>query len=107
MRIGLNSSVDRQFLCTPRLFHTDCGRRSAALVAVLLLIFTNLFSASSLAVEQVRAQLGKESAWAGEAVPLIITLYSPGPFSGTASFELPDLPRTAIVTGGRPIVGSE
>ena len=50
----------------------------------------------SAAAEIVRAEIGKETAWTGEAVPLIVTLYSPGPFSGTASFDLPRLPRTVI-----------
>lgn len=57
--------------------------------------------------EPIHAELGKESAWTGEAVPLIVTLYSPGPFNGTASFDLPRLPRTAIVKLGNPVVGSE
>lgn len=55
----------------------------------------------------IYAELGKETAWTGEAVPLIITLYSPGPFSGTASFDLPRLPGTAFVNSGTPMVGSE
>jgi hypothetical protein len=62
---------------------------------------------NSAAVETVRAEIKKSSAWTGEAVPLIITLYSPGPFSGTAAFDLPDLPRTAFVKGGSPVVSSE
>ena len=55
----------------------------------------------------IRAELSKESAWTGEKVPLIITLFSPGPFSGTPSFDLPELPRTAIVKVGNPLVGTE
>jgi hypothetical protein len=47
------------------------------------------------------------SAWTGQAVPLIVTLFSPGPFSGTAAFDLPELPRTAFVKAGNPLVGSE
>ena len=61
----------------------------------------------SAAAEVVRAELGKDTAWTGEAVPLIVTLYSPGPFSGTASFELPELPKTTFVRAGNPLVGSE
>jgi hypothetical protein len=55
----------------------------------------------------VRAELSKESAWTGEKVPLIITLFCPGPFSGTPSFDLPELPQTAIVKIGNPLVGTE
>jgi hypothetical protein len=38
---------------------------------------------------------------------MIVTLYSPGPFSGTVSFSLPELPRTAILKESSPLVGSE
>ena len=61
----------------------------------------------SAAAEIVRAEIGQEEAWTGEAVPLIVTLYSPGPFSGSASFDLPKLPRTVIVKAGNPVVGSQ
>ena len=71
---------------------------------MLLLVASPSLSA---AAEVVRAKLGKDTAWTGEAVPLIVTLYSPGPFSGTASFELPELPRTTFVRAGNPLVGSE
>ncbi|MCS7467363.1 BatD family protein [Stieleria sp. ICT_E10.1] len=53
------------------------------------------------------AQLAEDSAWTGEAVSLVITLYSPGPFSGTAAFDLPELPQTVLMRGGSPLVGSE
>ena len=59
------------------------------------------------AFDAVRAELEKDSAWTGEAVPLVLTLYSPGPFDGTAAFDWPDLPRTAFVRLGGPVVGSE
>ena len=70
---------------------------------LLLLLCPSL----SWAVDPVRAEVGKESAWTGEAVPLIITLYSPGPFSGTAAFDLPKVPLTAFVKTGNPVVASE
>ena len=73
-------------------------------LGVLLLVACPSVSA---AADVVRAELGKDTAWTGEAVPLIVTLYSPGPFSGTASFELPELPRTTFVRAGTPLVGSE
>ncbi|HIE98203.1 MAG: hypothetical protein ABGZ53_25040 [Fuerstiella sp.] len=59
------------------------------------------------AAEPVSATIEKESAWTGEAVSLFITLYSPGPFSGTPSFDLPELSRTTIIRTGSPVVGSE
>jgi hypothetical protein len=72
----------------------------------VMLCFICLPSVST-AAEIVRAEIGKEAAWTGEAVPLIVTLYSPGPFSGTASFDLPRLPRTAFVKAGNPVVASQ
>lgn len=59
------------------------------------------------AAEVVKAELQQKSAWTGQPVLMIVTLYSPGPFSGTASFSLPELPRTAILKESSPVVGSE
>ncbi|WP_218932349.1 BatD family protein [Adhaeretor mobilis] len=64
-------------------------------------------SPSAFAVEVVSATLETNQAWTGQGVPLIIKLYSPGPFSGTASFDLPALPKTAFVKVGNSLVGSE
>lgn len=71
-----------------------------------VIILALLLAARCLAVDPVEAELGKESAWTGEAVPLVLTLYSPGPFSGTASFDLPRLPQTVVIPSGTPVVGS-
>jgi len=87
----------------PRRVRTD-WQSVPRLLGVLLLVACPSVSA---AAEVVRAELGKDTAWTGEAVPLIVTLYSPGPFSGTASFDLPELPKTAFVRAGNPVVGSE
>ena len=88
-----------------------CAKRSQflrCLCALLVVLACSLsIPAVVTAYEPVRAELEKQTAWTGEAVPLIVKLYSPGPFSGTASFELPDLPRTAFVKSGSPVVGSE
>ena len=73
-------------------------------LGVLLLVACPSVSA---AAEVVRAELGKDTAWTGEAVPLIVTLYSPGPFSGTPAFDLPELPLTVFVKSGNPLVGTE
>lgn len=63
--------------------------------------------ADSLGMDRVQAKLGQDTAWTGEAVSLSITLYSPGPFSGTASFDWPELPALAFVRAANPLVGSE
>ena len=80
-------------------------RLAAFLLHVLCVLL--FVPCSTLAADPVHATINKETAWTGEPVSLIITLYSPGPFSGTASFDLPELPRTAIIRTGSPVVGSE
>lgn len=80
---------------------------SMTVQCITLGLFIFLLPSLSRAFEPVRAEIGKETTWTGEAVPLIITLYSPGPFSGTAAFELPDLSQTVFVKTGNPMVGSE
>ena len=77
------------------------------LVRPWILLCCMWFPSVSAAVEIVHAEIGKETAWTGEGVPLIVTLYSPGPFSGSASFDLPKLPQTVIVKAGNPVVGSQ
>lgn len=52
-------------------------------------------------------ELGKTEAWVGEPVPFTITLYSPGPFSGTANFQIPELESTVIISRGNPVLGNE
>jgi hypothetical protein len=77
------------------------------LFACLLLLVFATRPAIAFDVAPVRAELSETTAWTGEAVSLVVTLYSPGPFSGTAAFEIPQLPRTAFVKVGNPLVGSE
>lgn len=79
-------------------------RQVFALLCVLQFV---LAASPAFSAEPVRASIEKESAWTGEAVPLIITLYSPGPFQGTASFDFPELSQTAILSMGNPVVASE
>ena len=55
----------------------------------------------------VKTELGLEEAWTGQAVPLMVTLVSPGPFSGTPVFQLPEIPGILIVKQGSPLIGSE
>jgi hypothetical protein len=74
---------------------------------IIGLLVALLSPTDSLGMDRIRAELGKETAWTGEPVALIITLYSPGPFSGTASFDFPELPATAFLQAGNPLVGSE
>ncbi|MEN7972326.1 MAG: hypothetical protein ABFR47_00675 [Verrucomicrobiota bacterium] len=76
-------------------------------VVKLMFISAVLATVSAGAETLVKAELGVESAWVGEGVPLHITLHAPGPFSGTAVFDLPELPYTFIIKQGSPTVGSK
>ena len=72
------------------------------LTLLLFLFLTGTASAST-----IEATLDKEEAWVGEGISLLITLRAPGPFSGTASFELPETGHTFFIKEGNPLVGSE
>ncbi|MCA9418206.1 MAG: BatD family protein, partial [Candidatus Omnitrophica bacterium] len=74
---------------------------------ISLILFLILGAPCFAQVSPVDAKLDKETAWTGEAIPLSITLRSPGPFSGSANFDFPKLPMTAFMTQGSPTVGSE
>lgn len=77
---------------------------------LLFLAFSMLCSAClrpTAMAQQLQAELAQESAWTGQPIRLNIKLLSPGPFSGTAAFDLPQLDRVIIQKIGRPIVGSE
>ena len=80
------------------------GHGALLILGVLIVLW---HPADALGMDRVQAKLGQDTAWTGEAVSLIITLYSPGPFSGTASFDWPELPALAFVRAGNPLVGSE
>lgn len=80
----------------------SCTARTAWCVACMFVV-----TSAVNAAEVVRSSVSKRAAWTGEPVPIIVTLYSPGPFSGTASFDLPELPQTIIVVSDRPVIGSE
>jgi hypothetical protein len=75
--------------------------------APLLALLACIAPASAWAAGIVRGELDQASAWTGEGVPLVITLYSRGPFASAPVFDLPRLPRSAIVKAGNPLVGSE
>lgn len=86
--------------------HGTCINWQSVLRCMGVLLFAVCLSVSA-AAEVVSAKLGEDEVWTGQAVPLIVTLYSPGPFSGTASFDFPELPRTTFVRLGNPLVGNE
>ena len=78
--------------------------------ALALLICWTLLPGTSVSGREtnpVRSGLEAKEAWMGQGVPFVVTLISPGPFSGTARFQLPEIPGTLIVKQGNPMVGSE
>lgn len=58
-------------------------------------------------VDSATLQFPKVEGWAGERIPFYIELRAPGSFAGTASFSLPQLPRTTILKLGNPVISSE
>ena len=49
----------------------------------------------------------EEKAWIGQRVPFFVELRARGSFSGTASFDLPQLPGTLLIKIGNPVVSSQ
>ena len=77
-------------------------------IGILMLFIAILAIPShSLAKDPVTASINQKAVWVGQPVSLTVVLYSQGPFSGTASFDLPEMPRTTFVKDGNPVVGSK
>ncbi|MEM9280573.1 MAG: hypothetical protein AAGA96_01995 [Verrucomicrobiota bacterium] len=72
-------------------------------------LFTAVHSQAQDAVDPpvVTTELSGEEVWVGQGVDLILTLWAPGPFSGTAYFDFPRIPGTTFVRQGNPTIGSE
>lgn len=103
MRVWANSSWAGGQIPVNRKLRLD-GPGTLLILGVLIVLWR---PADSLGMDRVQAKLGQDKAWTGQGVSLIITLYSSGPFSGTASFDWPELPALAFVRAGNPLVGSE
>lgn len=82
-------------------------KKSKKLRRIGLCVLLSLLVAANIHAEPIDAELGKNKVWVGEGAPLYITLKAAGPFSGTASFDLPELPGVFFIKQGRPTVGSE
>lgn len=75
----------------------------------LMTIAATLFlGAGWLGADDKAVQVGvpRETAWVGERVPFTIELRAPGTFSGSSSFDLPQIPGVLILKVGSPLVGS-
>lgn len=76
-----------------------------------LLIICSLLTLPVQAIAQQQvppatATLSADTAWTGEPLSLRITLFSPGPFSGAATFDFPEVPGLFFVNTGSPTVGT-
>jgi hypothetical protein len=57
-------------------------------------------------VAPVAIVLPEARAWTGQRLAFFVELRAPGSFAGSASFSLPEIPRTVILKIGNPIVSS-
>jgi len=57
--------------------------------------------------EPLAVELGQQEAWTGQPVELYLTIRAPGPFSGQAQFDLPEMAGLYFLAAGSPVVGSE
>ncbi len=55
----------------------------------------------------MRVYAPKSNAWIGQRVPFYVDLRARGTFSGTASFDLPQIPGALVIKIGEPVVGTE
>ena len=72
-------------------------------VNFLLLLFTGILSAEP----GTKLIVPKSEAWTGQRLPLFVELRAEGTFSGAASFDLPEIPKTVILKIGSPIISSK
>ncbi len=49
----------------------------------------------------------ESTAWTGERVRILVELRANGSFSGSASFDLPEIPGTLLIKTGNPVVSSK
>ncbi|MEM7600558.1 MAG: hypothetical protein AAF357_03990 [Verrucomicrobiota bacterium] len=61
----------------------------------------------SAEVSPVDVSVLEDSVWVGERVEMIVKLRAKGSFSGTANFDLPEIPASLMIKTGNPVVGSE
>jgi len=78
-------------------------RAPVALLAIWLCSIASLICAD----EPLAVELGQQEAWTGQPVDLYLTISAPGPFSGQAQFDLPEMPGLYFLATGSPVVGSE
>lgn len=80
------------------------SRALRAAVSIVLLLFPLLGRAE---VAPVVMRPPEAKAWIGQRVPFFIELRARGSFSGTASFDLPQIPGTVLIKIGNLVVDSQ
>ncbi len=79
--------------------------RPSVAIALALCILTNSTAAAD--VQDVAVRVDKPTAWVGQRLSFFVELRSAGSFSGSASFDLPQLPGVLVMKIGSPVVGSQ
>ena len=77
-------------------------RSSVRLLCLLLLLSVLPAAADS----SVRIEVPDTTAWTGQRLPFFIELRADGSFTGAASFDVPEIPGTAVIRIGSPVLGS-
>lgn len=77
-------------------------------VVVLILLLTAFLGGGARAeVPPVSITAPESEAWTGERVRVFVELRANGSFSGSASFDLPEIPGTLLIKVGNPVVGTK
>ncbi|SHO51207.1 BatD family protein [Desulfopila aestuarii] len=76
-------------------------------ILMLFFIFFSWITLSSAETAPISVRLNDDTAWIGQKVSFFIELRAMGSFSGSARFDLPQVPGTIIIKVGAPVVSSE
>ncbi|MCP5532580.1 MAG: BatD family protein [Akkermansiaceae bacterium] len=74
---------------------------------VTFIILATVLPMALSAAPAVKLDVPKTAAWTGQSLPFFIELQAPGSFTGTPSFDLPQIPGTVILKLGSPVLGSK
>ncbi|MCP5545841.1 MAG: hypothetical protein H7A50_00555 [Akkermansiaceae bacterium] len=72
-----------------------------------IILAASLLPMALSAAPAVKLDVPKTAAWTGQSLPFFIELQAPGSFTGTPSFDLPQIPGTVILKLGSPVLGSK
>jgi len=74
---------------------------------VTFIILATVLPMALSAAPAVKLDVPKTEAWTGQSLPFFIELRAAGSFTGTPSFDLPQIPGTVILKLGSPVLGSK